>query len=260
MTNHYALITGASFGIGRELAKVMAAKHHNLIITARNESELQGLANELKAQYSIEIHVIPCDLSTSEGPIALFNAVKQLSCSVEFLVNNAGFGVYGPFIHTDLTREQALLQLNCISLMSLCKLFADDLIANKGKILNIASVAAFYSGPLMSVYYASKAFVLSFSEALSFELQPFGVSVTAHCPGPTISNFQDAAGMNNSRLFNLMPVPDSATVALHAYNAMMKGQVIAIHGLSNRIMIFLSTLIPRSLRLKAVHAFQNSKS
>ena len=260
MNNTFALITGASFGIGKEIAKVMAAHKHNLILTARSEAPLHALAKELEEQYHISTHIIVCDLSVPDAAYQLCKEIENLHCSIDILVNNAGFGVYGEFVDSDLSKQQDLMQLNCIALMQLCKLLSYQLKANKGKILNIASVAAFYSGPLMAVYYASKAFVLSFSEALAFELAPLGITVTAHCPGPTKSNFQQSAGMHKSRLFSTMPVPESYPVALHAYKAMMKGKTIAIHGLSNRIMLILSSFVPRFLKVKAVHAFQSSKA
>ena len=256
----YALITGASSGIGLELARIMAREGHHLILSARNVLALEDLAQELRDAHHIDVKVIPCDLSESQSAFTFHKAVKDQNLSIVCLVNNAGFGLLGDFKDQDPDMLHRMIELNCSSLMVLSRLFADDLIASKGRILNIASVAAFYSGPLMAVYYATKAFVVSFSEALNFEMQKHGVSVTAHCPGPTHSNFQERAGMHNTSLFTLLPVPDSKTVAEHAYRAMMKRKSLAIHGLVNRMMLSFSALSPRSIKVRMVHAFQSSKS
>lgn len=257
---HYALITGASSGIGLELARIMAREGHHLILTARNLLALEELANELREHYRIEVQVIPCDLSDSRSAFDFHKIVKERNLSIDCLVNNAGFGLLGDFNEQDPDMLHRMIELNCSTLMVLSRLFADDIITSKGRILNIASVAAFYSGPLMAVYYATKAFVVSFSEALNFELQKHGVSVTAHCPGPTHSNFQIRSGMHSTTLFKLLPVPDSKTVAEHAYRAMMKRKSLAIHGFVNRMMLSFGALSPRSLKVRMVHAFQSSKS
>ena len=257
---HHALITGASSGIGLELAHIMAREGHHLILSARNVLALEDLAMELRDKYQVDVKVIPCDLSDSRSAFAFHQTVKERNLSVDCLINNAGFGLLGDFKDQDPDMLHRMIELNCSSLMVLSRLFADDLIASKGRILNIASVAAFYSGPLMAVYYATKAFVVSFSEALNFELKKHGVSVTAHCPGPTHSNFQDRAGMHNTSLFTLLPVPSSKIVAEHAYRAMMKRKSLAIHGIVNRMMLSFGALSTRSLKVRMVHAFQSSKS
>jgi len=257
---HHALITGASSGIGLELAHIMAREGHHLILSARNILALEDLAIELRDKYQVDVKVIPCDLSEPRSACAFHKEIKDQNLSIDCLVNNAGFGLLGDFKDQDPDILHRMIELNCSSLMVLSRLFADDLIASKGRILNIASVAAFYSGPLMAVYYATKAFVVSFSEALNFELKKHGVSVTAHCPGPTHSNFQDRAGMHNTSLFTLLPVPSSKIVAEHAYRAMMKRKSLAIHGIVNRMMLSFGALSPRSLKVRMVHAFQSSKS
>lgn len=256
----YALITGASSGIGLELAHIMAREGHHLILSARNILALEDLATTLRESHAIEVHIIPCDLSDSRSAITLHKAIKERNLTIDCLVNNAGFGLLGEFKDMEEDMLHRMVELNCSSLMSLSRLFMDDLIASKGRILNIASVAAFYSGPLMSVYYATKAFVVSFSEALNFELRNHGVSVTAHCPGPTHSNFQERAGMHNATLFKLLPVPTSKIVAEHAYKAMMKRKSLAIHGFINRLMLITGSISPRSMKVRMVHAFQSSKS
>ncbi|MFM6956089.1 MAG: SDR family NAD(P)-dependent oxidoreductase, partial [Ignavibacteria bacterium] len=243
-----------------ELAHIMAREGHHLILSARNVLALEDLAIELRDKYQVDVKVIPCDLSDSRSAFTFHQTVKERNLSIDCLVNNAGFGLLGDFKDQDPDMLHRMIELNCSSLMVLSRLFADDLIASKGRILNIASVAAFYSGPLMAVYYATKAFVVSFSEALNFELKKYGVSVTAHCPGPTHSNFQDRAGMHNTSLFTLLPVPSSKTVAEHAYRAMMKRKSLAIHGLINRLMLISGSISPRSMKVRMVHAFQSSKS
>lgn len=256
----YALITGASSGIGLELAHIMAREGHHLILSARNILALEDLATTLRESHAIQVHVIPCDLSDSRSAVTLYKEIKERNLTIDCLVNNAGFGLLGEFKDMEEDMLHRMVELNCSSLMSLSRLFMNDLIASKGRILNIASVAAFYSGPLMSVYYATKAFVVSFSEALNFELRNHGVSVTAHCPGPTHSNFQERAGMHNATLFKLLPVPTSKIVAEHAYKAMMKRKSLAIHGFINRLMLITGSISPRSMKVRMVHAFQSSKS
>ncbi|MFM7156257.1 MAG: SDR family NAD(P)-dependent oxidoreductase [Bacteroidota bacterium] len=256
----YAIITGASSGIGLELARIMAEEGHHLILTARNVLALEDLAKELRNTHKVDIQVIPCDLSEPQSAFAFYKEINNRNLSINCLVNNAGFGLLGEFKDMEADMLHRMIELNCNSLMILSRLFADDLIASKGRILNIASVAAFYSGPLMAVYYATKAFVVSFSEALNFELRPHGVSVTAHCPGPTRSNFQIRSGMHSTTLFKLFPVPNSDIVAKHAYRAMMNRKSLAIHGLFNRFMLAFGSLSPRSLKVRMVHAFQSSKS
>jgi short-subunit dehydrogenase len=257
---HHAIITGASSGIGLELARIMAEEGHNLILTARNVLALEELATELRGKHNVDIQVIPCDLSEPRSAFAFHKEIKDRNLSTNCLVNNAGFGLLGEFKNLDADMLHRMIELNCNSLMVLSRLFAEELITSKGRILNIASVAAFYSGPLMAVYYATKAFVVSFSEALNFELRPHGASVTAHCPGPTHSNFQIRSGMHSTTLFKLFPVPNSNTVAKHAYRAMMKRKSLAIHGLFNRFMLAFGSLSPRSLKVRMVHAFQSTKS
>jgi len=257
---HHALITGASSGIGLELAHIMAREGHHLILSARNVLALEELASTLREVHRVDVQVIPCDLSDSRSAFTFHQTVKERNLSIDCLINNAGFGMLGDFKDQDPDMLHRMIELNCSTLMVLSRLFADDIIASKGRILNIASVAAFYSGPLMAVYYATKAFVVSFSEALDFELQKHGVSVTAHCPGPTHSNFQIRSGMHSTTLFKLLPVPDSKTVAEHAYRAMMKRKSLAIHGIVNRMMLSFGALSPRSLKVRMVHAFQSSKS
>src|SRR3989475_8551934 len=195
-----ALITGASSGIGLELARVLAEHGHDGGLVARSEATLQSLAAELKAR-DVRAHVIVVDLSAPGAAKAVVDRVRDLALEIDVLVNNAGYGVYGPFLETSLDAELAMIRVNIVALTELTKRLLPAMVARKrGKILNVASTAAFLPGPLMAVYYATKAYVLSFSEAIANELEGTGVTVTALCPGPTASGFQAAARLEESRL------------------------------------------------------------
>ncbi|MDP6040403.1 MAG: SDR family oxidoreductase, partial [Candidatus Latescibacteria bacterium] len=194
-----ALITGASSGIGLELARVFAADGIDVILSARSENKLNMLAKEVQDAHGVKAEVIVADLSVQGEAQKLYDQVKENGCEVDYLVNNAGFGVYGVFAETDWTAEANMLNVNIVALTHLTKLFLPDLIAKrKGRILNVASTASFQPGPMMSVYFASKAFVLSFSDAIANELRGTGVTVTALCPGATETGFKSTAGAAGS--------------------------------------------------------------
>jgi short-subunit dehydrogenase len=245
-----ALITGASSGIGLELARVCAANGVDVILSARSEDKLVALAKEVSETYQVKAEVIVCDLSVVGAAQELYDAVKKLGLDVDFLVNNAGFGVFGEFKDTAWKDEGAMLQLNIVALTHLTKLFVPDFIARgSGRILNVASTASFQPGPLMAAYFASKAYVLSFSEAISNELKGTGVTVTALCPGATATGFQDAAGAKGSRLFETRKLPTGADVAQYGYKVMMRGKRVAVHGLLNRILAQSNRFAPRALSM-----------
>ena len=231
------LITGATTGIGYELGKLFAADGCNLILVARNSGRLQELAREWSDRYRIVVHAIPADLSTDEAPTRLYDEVRHTGLSVDILINNAGFGTFAPFAEADLDEQLRMMQLNVVSLVHLTRLFLPEMIARKrGRILNVASTASFQPGPFMAVYYASKAFVRSFSEALWEELRGSGVTATVLCPGPTPTNFQARAGAENIFLSKgLLPMTDAAFVARAAYRATNEGRRLVIPGLINRI-------------------------
>ncbi len=253
-----ALITGASSGIGRELAQVMAADGLNLVLVARRADKLEELAQQLQQRYRIQVWVLPKDLAQPEAPVALVRELQAAQVNVEILVNNAGFGGYGFFAETDWTQEAQMLQVNVVALTQLTKLLLPDMIARKhGFILNVASTAAFIPGPLMAVYYATKAYVLSFSEAIANEVQGTGVSVTVLCPGPTVSEFQDRAHMNQVRLLKQMQLMAAAPVALAGYRALRRRQAIAVPGLSNQALTVLRRLLPRPLVRALVRYLQS---
>lgn len=257
MLKQTALITGASSGIGLDLAHLFAADGHDVILVARSEGKLRELAAQLEQQHKITARVIPADLERPEAPRELFEAVHS---QVDFLVNNAGFGVTGKFAETDLERELALIQVNIAALTHLTKLFLRPMVERgRGRILNVASTAAFQPGPLMAVYYASKAYVLSFSEAIAEELSGTGVTVTALCPGPTATGFADAASMTNSRLFTVMKPMTSRQVARIGYGAMHRGKRVAITGALNKMLAQSVRVTPRVVVAKVTRKLQENR-
>ncbi|HEY1011933.1 MAG TPA: SDR family oxidoreductase [Herpetosiphonaceae bacterium] len=252
-----ALITGASGGIGAELARVFAAKGHDLVLVARGETALRELAGSLERQHGIATRCVALDLSAADAPQALAHELAAAGIPVDILVNNAGFASYGPFAALDAAADLNMIQLNVAAVTHLCKLFLPPMLERRrGKILNIASTAAFQPGPLMAVYYATKAYVLSLSEALAEETRGTGVTVTALCPGPTASGFQARAAMEQSKLVKDRAIMDAATVAEEGYRALMGGRLLTIPGLQNRLGAFAVRLMPRRAVLKLVKGMQ----
>jgi uncharacterized protein len=235
MSRKVALITGASAGLGEQFARCFARDGHDVILVARTAARLEALASKLEQEHQVKAHVLAADLARPEEPQRVFDEVRSRQLEVEFLVNNAGFGSNGPFLEQDLAREAEMVEVNCTALLKLTHLFARPMRERRsGRILNVASTAGFQPGPFMATYYATKAFVLSFSEALAHELQGSGVTVTCHCPGATHTEFAARAGNDKSRLFQRPGVIAKASdVAEDAYAAMMKGRVLAIHGVLN---------------------------
>lgn len=251
-----ALITGASSGIGLELARICASERRDLVLTSRREDVLRARAKEWTREYGVTCHVIPADLSVAGSAAEVFRETARRNVAIELLINNAGYGLMGPFRKTDLARETGMIQLNVTSLVELTKYFLPDMVARRsGRILNLASTAAFQPGPLMAVYYASKAFVLSFSEALATELAGTGVTVTALCPGPTRSGFQEVAGIEGNRLLRGRMIPEAADVARFGFSAMMKGRRVAIPGALNRFMAQSVRFVPRKTIAAIVQRF-----
>lgn len=242
------LITGASVGIGRELARIFAENGHDLILVARNVEQLQQVAAECESLNKIKARILQKDLSLPNAAGEIFDQVKRDGIEVDTLVNNAGFGNYGPFAEVDLDADLRLLQVNVVALTALTKLFLPDMLARRsGRILNVASMAAFQAGPLMSTYYASKAYVLHFSEAIANECSGKGVVVSALCPGPVRTEFQPRAGIHGSRLFKGNASMDARTVALAGYRGLMRGRRIVVPGLSNRLIVQFTRFVPRPL-------------
>lgn len=255
------LITGASGGIGLELARLFARDGWNLVLVARRADRLDALAGELRGRFGVSAEVIPADLSVPGAPGEIDAALRAPSIEVDVLVNNAGFGVYGPFAATGLEAELGMIQVNVTSLTHLTKLLLPGMIRRRrGRILNVASTAAFQPGPLMAAYYATKAYVLSFSEALSEELEGSGVIVTALCPGPARTGFQAAAGMQSSKLFRRIGVLDAVTVARAGYAGLMKGKRVVVPGLVNRVLAQSVRFAPRRLLTAIVRRMQESES
>ncbi len=240
------LITGASGGIGKELAKLFAKDGHDLVLVARDEKTLEIVSDELSNEFGISTMIIPKDLSSPSAPDEIFDELKKNSIVIDALVNNAGFGSYGAFIKTDLKTSLEMIQVNVTALTHLTRLFAPEMVKNgKGKILNIASLAAFPPGPYMNVYYSTKAYVLSFSVALNEELKGTGVSVTTLCPGPTDTNFQKRIGLTSAETFSIKSM-SAQKVALIGYKGLKKGKLIILPGFVNKLTAFALRFIPKS--------------
>jgi uncharacterized protein len=241
---HTALVTGASAGIGLELARLLAADGHKIILVSRDETKLQALAVELRAAGSADVRVIPADLSRPNA------AEKLAGIEIDILMNNAGFGVHGSCWQADLQKQLDLIQVNVAALTHLTRLFLPGMIERRrGRIMNVASVAAFLPGPYMAAYYASKAFVLSFSLAVSQECRGTGVTVTAVCPGPTQTEFFARAGINDAPIVSGQMMT-AAAVARIGYNAMLKGKPLVVTGLPNKFLAQATRLAPRMLAAK----------
>ena len=254
-----ALITGGSSGIGYELAKCFARDRYTLVLVARTEETLRGLADELERDVGTSVMTIAKDLSQPSAPEEIFRTLQQAEVTVDVLVNNAGFGTYGPFAQQALDGELNMIQVNVVSLTHLTGLLVPEMVRRgRGKILNVASTAAFQPGPLMAVYYATKAYVLSFSEALANELRGSGVSVTALCPGPTQTKFQERAGVAHTRLMS-RGVADAQSVARAGYRGLMRGQAIVIPGARNRLLALAVRLFPRGVVTQVVRGVQERR-
>lgn len=242
------VITGASSGIGLELARIFAAEGHNLILAARSIGILEELAVDLADMHRISAIPVRCDLLDPGAPEELYKTVQSNGLIVDCLVNNAGFGAGGEFSSIPLDRHMELLTVNIKALTELTWRFLPDMVSRKeGRVLNVASTAAFQPGPFLAVYYASKAYVLSFSEAIAEELRGTGVSVTALCPGPTHTRFSEVANLNRSRIFNSPLTMNAADVARYGFNSTMKGKRVAIPGVVNKAVAFGNRLVPRRL-------------
>lgn len=243
---NYVLITGASGGIGFCFAKVFAEKGYNLILVARSKDKLDSIKKELEANYSVIINIYSIDLTFSMAVQEIYDYIKRKSLVVDILVNNAGFGEFNAFLDSEWHRQKNLIDLNITALVEMTYLFGQDMKKRKyGKIINLSSIAAFSAGPYMSLYYASKSFVLSFSEALSEELKGTGVSVTALCPGPTSTDFEKNANMDNSAMFSKFKTSNADDVARAGFNAAMKGKSIKYYGSMTYVFNIITRCFPR---------------
>jgi len=246
--NKTALITGASSGIGFELSKIFAKNGYNLVLVSRNKQRLDVIATEIENQNNIKAKVLSKDLSKTSAPQELYDDLISDGIRIDVLVNNAGFGINGRFVDYNPDKHMELIQLNVTSLTLLCNLFGTDMAKRRtGSILNVASTAAFQAGPLMSTYYASKAYVLSLSEALNNEFAHDGVKVSVLCPGPTDTEFADRADMTNAKIINVPWIMDAAKVAEIGFSGLMRGKKIIIPGLMNKLLAFSVRLTPRSV-------------
>jgi short-subunit dehydrogenase len=250
----FALITGATSGIGHELAKLFAKDKYNLVIVARNEDELEHTASEFKQQYGIEVVPIAKDLFKRESPFELYEEVKNRGIEINVLVNDAGQGQYGEFIESDINREIDIVQLNIIAYMVLTKCFLKDMVArNEGKILNVSSIGGEMPGPLQAVYHATKAFVTSFTEAVRNEIKETNVTLTALLPGITDTDFFNKANQQEAKGVKEGSKADPAKVAQDGYDALMSGDDKIVSGMQNKAMVAASQVTPDSLVAEGMH-------
>ena len=251
-----ALITGASSGIGKELARIHASKGGNVVLVARRGAELESLRTELEDKYKIEVSIFQQDLTKQGAAKNVVEFCKEKNIEIEYLMNNAGFGGHGNFVDRPLDKDIEMIHLNIQALVELSHLFLQDMKKRKsGKILNTASTAGFLPGPLQTTYFATKAFVVSFTKGISHELKPHGITVTALCPGPVKTEFEFVAGMGNGDMFKNGATAYST--ALKGYNAMMKGKRICISDAGLNFMIkFLLPVIPDSILLRVIQKMQ----
>jgi len=256
---YLALVTGASSGIGRDLARIHAARGGDLVLVARRRDRLDELAAELRKEHGVTVTVRPCDLARPGAAEEIHREMSDLGLEVDVLINNAGFGGHGRFHEIDPDRHEAMIQVNVLALTKLTRAFLPAMIARRrGRVLNVASTAAFIPGPLQAVYFATKAYVLSLSEALAVELKETGVTVTALCPGATVTEFEAAADLEGSGLFK-RGAASSAAVAETGYRAMLAGRTVVVHGAMNRPIPLLARMLPRRMTARiAMKAMEKS--
>lgn len=257
--NETVLITGASSGIGLELAKCFAADKSKLILIARSTDALEKLAVELRREYQVEVHVLTADLAKPESAQEIFDGLKGRGIIVDVLVNNAGFGLHGAFAELPLPRQLEILQVNITALVALTGFFLPGMLdRQRGGILNVGSVAGFLPGPNMAIYFATKAFVQSFTEALSVELHGSGVAVSVLCPGGTETNFSNIARGHRSRQAQ-SPKMSAAVVAVAGHRAFRRNQCICVPGATNKVLVAAPRLLPRAVVRKLVGKFNQLK-
>jgi len=254
-----ALVTGASSGIGAELARIHAEHGGDLIVVARRQEQLDQIKAELEKAHGVTVHVLPKDLTQADAPRQIHDELQARGVPVDYLINNAGFGYLGLFHEQDWARNEAMIKLNVLALSALTRIFLPEMIARRrGRILNIASMAGFVPGPLHAVYYATKAFVISLSEALANELAGTGVTVTVLCPGPVDTEFTRQPEMQGIRL--LQRTASARTVAEAGYRAMLQGKTVVVPGLFSKITVHgLLRLSPRRLTTSISRALMEKK-
>ncbi len=250
----YALVTGATGGIGYELAKLLARDKYNLVLVARHQEDLDRTAAELREQYGVDVFAVAKDLFDREAPFQLYDAVKARGIRVEVLVNNAGQGQYGPFVDTDLDRELDIIQLNVVAYMVFTKLYLKEMVARgSGKILNVSSIAGEIPGPLQSVYHGTKAFITSFTEAVRSEVKDKNVTLTLLLPGATETDFFRKADMEASKMVQQGDMDDPAKVAKDGYEALLAGKDKIVSGFKNKLMAAAGNLLPDDVMADQMH-------
>lgn len=241
-----ALITGASSGLGADFAHIFAREGYDVVLVARNRRKLEEVAFELENSYGVRALVVPADLAQPVGLVEVADFVEENNLQIDVLVNDAGFGDYGPFAEADVSKQDQMIELNVRALTDLTYWCLGPMLdRGSGRILNVASVAAFMPGPCMSVYFATKAYVLSLTESLAEELRGTGVSATALCPGPTSTNFWNVAGTGDSTSFGKASYAPSEKVAEYGYRSLMRGKVVAVPGAANKALVAVPRLLPR---------------
>ncbi len=257
---NYALITGASGGIGFELAKILAKDKHNVVLIARSEDKLKEIKISFEKDFGINVSIIAIDLSIPKAPTKVFEQLKKEDIAIDILINNAGFGDYGAFAECDWQKQEQMINLNILALSKLTRLFLPAMInSGNGRIMNVASTAAFQPGPLMSIYYATKAFVLSFTYAIANEIKGTGVTISALCPGPTDTGFVSAASLEGSKLFKTFKPKTSIYVAQFGYKRMMNGKILSIPGCLNKLMVWSIRFTPRKLVTLVIRKIQDKE-
>lgn len=248
-----ALVTGASSGIGYELVKILAREGHDVALVARSADQLEKIATDLGEDFGVRALAVPADLADPDSPDRIVDFLREVDFQVDVLVNNAGFGTMGRFARSDTGAQVDMVEVNISALTHLTRVYSERMVSRRhGHIMNVASTAAFQPGPFMAVYFATKAYVLSFSEALAEELRHTGVTVTTLCPGPTVTGFQKRAGMEHAPIGGRMVTGDAAAVARAGYAGMMKGRRLVIPGLVNRVGTTLPRFFPRALATRIV--------
>jgi short-subunit dehydrogenase len=253
----YALVTGGTSGIGKELARLFAKDHFNLVLVARDKQELENTAQELKSEYGITVHTISKDLSKRESPFEVFEEVNSLGLSIDVLVNDAGQGAYGEFKDLDINRELDMIQLNIGSYITMTACFLPAMLEKgDGKILNVGSIAGEVPGPFQAVYHGTKAFVNTWSAGIQNELKDKGITVTVLLPGATDTDFFNKADMNDSKMVQETKLSDPATVAKDGYEALMAGDDKIISGFKNKVQVAMGNFQPDSMAAASMHKQQ----
>jgi len=260
-TRPVAVVTGASSGLGVDLADCLARRRYDLVLVARREDRLLEVSERLATEHGVVTQILPVDLAAADGPDRVLHGLEQLNLEPSVLVNNAGLGQWGPYLGLDGERERSQLMVNVVALTRLSRLLLPGMVARgEGRILNVASTAAFFPGPLMTVYYATKAYVLSYSVGLAEELRGSGVSVTCLCLGPIETEFSQLADQNRSKLFQNSSVMDTKVVAEEGVEATLRGELIRTPGVMNKFNALGSRLLPRGFLARVVKSIQGPKS